>query len=125
MKNGIIKANNQPIATRGLLTTTGGLDLLHTLPNNRTAKIIKIMFYQNTGANVTLIFGTSTNLGVAVPLFPTILAISGIPDFITLDELPDVEFIPDLTAGAAGLTGNIFVTASAAACLVRLTVEEY
>jgi len=50
---GVRKAGNA-----GLVTTTGGNDLTHTMPTGRTGKIVKILAYNNTGANVTLQFGT-------------------------------------------------------------------
>jgi hypothetical protein len=119
---GIIKGNNQPVATRGLLTTTAGPDLLHTIPLRRTFIIRKVMYYNNTGADVTLILGTQTNAGVWVPLLPTFRAINGFNDW---EDLPDVEFVNDRTAGAGGVTGNALVQASAAGVLVRLLVEEF
>lgn len=123
-RNSIRMANNQPVATRGLLTTTGAADLIHTLAPGRTAIIRKIMWSNNTGAASTLIFGTLTNAAVWVPLFPTITVLNGFDGWYEETHIADVEFVNDRTAGAGGLTGNIHVTGGAAGILVRLTVEE-
>ena len=123
---GIRKENNA-----GLVTTTAGPDLCHTMPvaNPTTVKIRKIMWSNNTGANQTLIFGTQDNLAPAgwVPLLPTITCINGFDGELTEEELPEVEFIIDRRAAVAtpGMTGDIFVQASAAGILVRLEVEEF
>ena len=116
---GIRKGNNA-----GLFVTTGANDLLHTLPANRTAFIRKILWYNNTGAGVTLIFGTLSNVAGWVPLFPTILAINALDGGYEEALIPAVEFVNDRTA-AAGTTGNIHVQASAAGVLIRLEVEEF
>jgi hypothetical protein len=121
---GIRKANNQPVATGGLVTTTAGPDLCHTLPAGRTAKIRKIMWYNNTGAAATLIFGTQNNVAGWVPLLPTIDCLNTFDGELTEAELPDVEFVNDRTP-AAGMTGNILVQASVAGILLRLEVEEF
>lgn len=112
------KANNA-----GLITTTAGPDLCHTLPVGRTVKIKKIMWYNNTGAQETLIFGTQTNVGGWVPLFPTISCVNTMDGELIEREIPNVEFQFDTTP-AAGTTGNILVQASAVGILVRLEVEE-
>lgn len=122
---GILKANNSPIATRGLVTTTAGPDLCHLLPVGRSAIIRKVMFSNNTGANITLIFGSLTTAGVWLPLLPTIMAITGFDGELGESELPDTEFYLDPSAGAAGMTGNILVQASAVGVLLRLSVEEF
>jgi len=123
---GILKANNA-----GLVTTTAVAigDLCHTLPvaaQARTAIIRKIMWYNNTGAAATLIFGTRDNVGVGawVPLFPTINCVNGMDGELMEDELPEIEIVRDTSAGAAGTNGNIYVVSSVALILVRLTVEE-
>jgi len=124
VKVGIRKANNQPVAAGGLVTTTAGPDLCHTLPVGRTVKIKKIMWSNNTGAAETLIFGTQDNAAVWVPLFPTIICINTFDGELNEIDLPDIEFANDRTA-AAGTTGNILVQASAVGILIRLEVEEY
>lgn len=122
---GVRKANNQPVATRGLLTATAGPDLMHTIPLNRTVRIRKIMWSNHTGANITLIFGTQTTALGWMPLFPTIECINGFDGELEEELIPAIEFALDATAGAAGVTGNIFVQASAVGILVRLEVEEF
>lgn len=127
LRVGIRKGNNSPVATRGLVTTTGLADLCHLLPPGRTAIIRKVHWYNNVGVNVTLAFGTVDNAVPAVPvqLLPDIVAINGLDGWYEETHLPDVEFIPDRAAGALGLAGDIYVVASAAGVLLRLTVEEF
>lgn len=120
LRIGLLKENNQPVAARGLLTTTAGPDLIHSIPLRRTFKIRRVIWSNNTGANETLIFGTLTNAGVWVPLLPTITAITGFHD---TEDLPDVEFVND--RAAVGMTGDAYVQASAVGLLVRLQVEEF
>jgi len=131
VRKGIIGPNNSPAAARGLVTSTLlGPDLCHLHTVGRTVRIRKILWYNATGAARNLIFGTVTNIipvapGTFVPLLPPIVAVNGVHDMITEAELPDVEFIPDRTAGAGGLTGDIYLMAGVAGVLVRLEVEEY
>ena len=126
---GVRKENNQPIATFGLLTTTAGPDLMHTMPtvDDTTVIIRKIFWYNNTGAQETLIFGTQDNtVGAAwIPLFPTINCVNTMDGQLTELELPEIEFVVDTRAGAAGRTGDILVQATAVGILVRLEVEEF
>ncbi|MHB8084331.1 MAG: hypothetical protein ACYDHZ_00700 [Dehalococcoidia bacterium] len=111
----------------GLVTTTTGNDLLHTLSTARTAIIRKIMWYNNTGAVVTLRIGTVDNqaIPVFVPMLPTIAAINGLHDNLMAAEIPDVEFAPNRGALAAGRSGNIYVVGSAAGVLIVISVEEW
>jgi hypothetical protein len=125
LRVGVLKANNSPIATRGLVTTAAGPDLCHLLPIGRSVVIRKAMWYNNTGANVTLIFGSQTTALGWLPLMPAMLALSPFDGWYEETHIPDVEFYLDPTAGAAGMTGNIFVQASGAGVLLRLTVEEF
>lgn len=83
------------------------------------------MWYNNTGGNVTLIFGTQTNALVWVPLFPTVFTLNTFDGWYEETHIPDVEFVNDRAAGAAGLTGNCLVQANAVGVLLRLTVEEF
>lgn len=122
---GILKSNNSPVATRGLVTTTAGPDICHILPIGRSAIIRKVMWSNNTGANVTLIFGSQTTAAGWLPLLPTIMAITGFDGELNESDLPDIEFYLDPSAGAAGMTGNILVQASAVGVLLRLAVEEF
>lgn len=118
----------------GLVVSTAGPDLLHTLsilgPNAgqgfRSAFIRTIHVYNNTGADITVQFGT-LNRAVA-PAFVQLMA-----DMVFLDtfhtdipeqDIPMVEFRADLSALAAGRTGNIYMQASAVGLLINLTVEE-
>ena len=110
----------------GLVTTTAVVtgDLVHTLSVGASARIRKIMFSNNTGANITLIFGTQQfAAAVFIASLPTIMCITGFDGELTEDQIPDVIWRIDRTA-AAGSNGNIYVVSSAAGVLVRLTVEE-
>lgn len=119
------KANNQ-----GLVVCAGVFpapDLLHILPRGRTAKVVKILWYNNTGAPITLILGTVDNVVPAagwVPLLPTLVAINGVDGGMEEAYLPAVEFVNDRTAGAAGTTGAIWVQTSAVGLIIRLEVVE-
>lgn len=129
LRVGIRKGNNSPVATRGLVTTVlaPAVALCHLLPPGRTAIIRKVHWYNNVGVNVTLAFGTVDNAVPAAPvqLLTDIVAINGLDGWYEETHLPDVEFIPDRAAGALGLAGDIYVVASAAGVLLRLTVEEF
>lgn len=122
---GIRKANNQ-----GLVITTAGPDVCHLMPavNPTTVIIRKIMWYNNTGAQETLIFGTQDNAVPAagwVPLFPTINCVNTMDGELMEWEIPEIEFVVDNRAGVAGQTGDILVQASAVGIEVRLEVEEF
>ncbi len=131
-----LKPNNVgTIAGTNIVTTTAGPDLLHTLPvattagvtAARSAVITKIMAYNNTGANVTLAFGTLNRAGAPafVQLLPTLVAINGLDNEWIEAEIPVVEFMswPQLTA--AGRIGDIYVQASAIGVLITLELKEY
>lgn len=127
MNRGILLPNSQ-----GLVTTTAVAtgDLVHTLStpslSGCSAKIVKIMYSNNTGANGTLIFGTQNNAAVPafVALFPTITCINGFDDYVSERFIPDVIFRADGSAAPAGRSGDIYVVSSVAGILVRITVEE-
>lgn len=121
----------------GLVITTGGNDLLHTMPvttiaqqtfPSRSFVIRKIAWYNNTGANVTLQFGTLNGTPAFVALLPTYLALNTFDGSREERELPFVEFISTVTAGvlaAAQRNGNAYVLASAAGVLVSVEIEEF
>lgn len=134
---GIRKAGNA-----GLVPTTAPAapapgDLLHTMPTRaiagpRTARITKIVAYNNTGANVPLLFGTNDRAAVPafVQLLPDLVAINGFDNEWTEEEIPAVEWMSDETVLAAGRTGNIHVVAGTvlvpvAGVIVSIEVEEY
>ncbi len=126
----IIEPNNG-----GLVVTTGGNDLLHTLAvattvavtGARSAVIIKILAYNNTGGDVTLQFGTLNRAGAPafVQLLPVLVAVNGLDNEWNEDYIPGVEFksYPQLTA--AGRLGDIYVLASAAAVQIVLELKSY
>jgi hypothetical protein len=116
----------------GLVTTTAGNDLIHTLSVNRSgvirsAIIRKILVFNNTGGNVTIQFGTRD--ASAVPLFvqylPDLLALNGLENTWSEDVIPAVEFgfVDRLTIN--GREGNIYALASAANVLISVEVEEF
>jgi len=127
---GIRKAGNA-----GLVTTTGGNDLLHTQAlvtvqavtfPARSFIIRKIMWYNNTGANVTLAIGTLDGTPAFVQLLPTIYSLNTFDNALTEAELPGVEFIAAAPTEVVGLrfNGNAYVLASAAGVLIAIEVEE-
>lgn len=120
-RKGVRQANNA-----GLVAATAGPDLLHTLSTGKSAFVRKIMISNFSGGNLQVRLGTLTGAGVFVALMPTILAINGMDTEIPEESIPEIEFITDSTAGAAGRTGNIYLQSSAVAalCLTRLEVEE-
>lgn len=119
LRVGIRRAGNA-----GLVTTTAGPDLCHTLTANRTAIIRKIMWYNPNAANVTLIFGTQNNVAAWVPMLPTIVTVGLLDGERLEEELPDTEFLND-RAPAAGMTGNILVQANGLNVLITIEVEEF
>lgn len=130
MRKGIRIANSV-----GAVLTTAGPDLLHTLSQYTTANgnvtvrsaiIRKVLAYNNTGANVTLIFGTRDRAAIPawVPLMPAIVAVNGLDTEWGEDVLPSFEFRTNRAALALGREGNIWVTASAAGVTLMLEVEE-
>ena len=116
----------------GLITTTAGNDLVHTLGINRsgvarTAIIRKILAYNNTGGDVTLQFGTRDSAAVPnfVQYLPDLLALNGLENAWLETEIPAVEFSVNTGALVAGREGNIYLLASAALVLVTIEVEEF
>ena len=134
---GIRKAGNA-----GLVTTTGGNDLLHTQAlmtvqtvtfPSRTFIIRKIMWYvPNALGNVTLDIGTLNATPAQVNLLPTILCLAGFDGELGEAELPFVEFIAAAPTEVAALRfdGNAYVVSLAAGVavagvLVSIEVEEF
>lgn len=126
---GIRKAGNAGLRTT---TATANGDLLHTMPTGRTCRITKICAYNNTGANVPLLFGTRDRAVPAalVQLLPDLVAINGLDNEWPEEEIPGVEFAADTRALAAGRLGDIYVVAGTVAVpvagvIVSIEVEEY
>jgi len=127
MRNSIRKANNA-----GLVTTTAVFDLVHTPGINRsavqrTAIIRKIIAYNNTGAGVTLQFGTSdlSAIPLFVQLLPDLLALNTVDNIWTEADLPPVEFSAVALALANGRNGLVYVLGSAAGVIIRAEIEEF
>ena len=117
---GIRMGNNQ-----GLFVLTAGNDLIHDLPTGRKAVIRKILCYNNTGANVTLQFGTLNATPAFVALLPIFVAINTLDNEWGEIEIPYFEFELNTSAGAARRLGDIYCLASAAAPTLILEVEEF
>jgi hypothetical protein len=135
---GILKAG-----TAGLVTTTAPApphpgNLCHTMPTRliagpRTAIIRKIMAYNNTGANVPLLFGTRDRnpAGAAfVQLLPAFVALDTFDNEWVELEIPAVEWQSNETPTAAGRDGNIYVVAGTVAIpvagvIVQVEIEEF
>lgn len=118
------KANNAGLVTTTVVATG---NLCHTLPTGRSARITKIMAYNNTGGNVTLQFGTWDRTpagGLFVALLPIFVAIDTLDNEWMETEIPVVEWQNNTTPTNAGRTGNIYVVASAANVVLALEVEE-
>jgi len=117
----------------GLVTTTAGNDLVHTLGTNRanvrrSAIIRRILAYNNTVGNVTLQFGTLNTTPAFVQYIPTLLALTGFDNEWDENDLPQVVFsvlatVPDIPAN--NRQGDIYVLASGAAVLVIVELEEF
>ena len=111
----------------GLVTTLGAasIDRIHLVPVGRSFYVAKIMWY-NPGAQATLIFGTLGGaLGaVLVPMFPTQIALAGLPGELTEEELVGVEFMLNSQAAPAGWDGSLYVTSSIAGVLISAEVAE-
>lgn len=110
----------------GLVITLGAasVDLIHQCPVGRSFYVRKILWYQNTGANATLIFSTLSNALVPVPMFPTQLAINGIPGGLGEDDLSGVEFMVNSQIAPNGWDGNLYVTSSVVGVLISCEVAE-
>ncbi len=131
----IAKSNNTTRTAGGVvgvgpgLVITGGagtIDLIHQIPVGRSFYVTKIMWYQVTGANVTLVFGTLGGAGgiVLVPMFPTQLALNGMPGELLEEELTGVEFMLNSQAIPIGWNGSLYVTSSVAAVQISCEVAE-
>lgn len=127
----IAKSNNRSgagggAAGPGIVTTTGAAatDMIHQVPLGRSFYVRKLMWYQVTGGNITLVFGTLSNAGVMVQMFPTQLALSGIPGGLGEADLVAVEFMLNSQAAPNGWTGSLYVTSSVAAVDISCEVAE-
>ena len=133
---GLIAKSNNRTRTAGAvvgvgpgLVITGGaatIDQIHQIPVGRSFYVTKIMWYQATGANITLVFGTLGGaLGAVLQaMFPTQLAINGIPGEMLEEELVGVEFMLNSQAAPAGWDGSLYVTSSVAAVQISCEVAE-
>ena len=136
----MIRASIRKPNSAGLFTSTVGNDLLHILGTNRsgvtrTAIIRKILVNNNTGGNIILRLGTRDF--TAVPLFvqylPDLLAINGLENIWTEEDIPAVEFSVLTLLLANGREGNIYSTTWVAplgvvavlGLVISLEIEEF
>jgi len=131
----IAKSNNRSGAAGvaigpGIVTTTAvaATDIVHQIPVGRSFYVLKLMWYQNTGVNMTLVIGTLSNAGVPamVQMFPTLLALPGIPGGLNENDLVGVEFMLNSQAAGAGWTGDLYVESYAAGVIaagVQISAE--
>lgn len=129
------KANNRSGAAGvadgpGIVTTTAVLatDIIHLVPVGRSFYVIKLMWYQVTGVNMTLVFGTLSNAAVPamVQMLPTQLAITGIPGGLNEEDLVGVEFMLNSQATPNGWDGSLWVESYAAGVIaagVQISAE--
>lgn len=112
----------------GIVLTLGAAsaDIIHVCPLGKSFYVTKIMWYQNTGANIQMIFATLSNapVPVPVPMFPVQQAINGIPGGLNEDDLVGVEFMLNSNAAPLGWDGNLYVTSSAAGVQISCEVAE-
>jgi hypothetical protein len=126
----IFRASIRKPNSAGLVLSTAGPDLVHTLGINRSgifrsAIICKIMAYNNTGADVLLQFGTIDAVPAFVQYLPDLLAVNGLDSEWGETEIPVVEFSLVNQVGAAFRAGNIWLQASDVGVLVIIEVAEF
>ena len=108
----------------GMVTVTlTGPNLLHGLPVGRSARICKIVAYNNSGAPAVLTLGTLTVLGAFSALMPPLYALNGLDNIWTEQEIPAVEWIK-YSVLVVGMTGDIWISSSVAGPQVVIEVEE-
>ena len=108
----------------GMVTVTlTGPTLLHGLPVGRSARICKIVAYNNSGAPAVLTLGTLSALGVFTAMMPSLYALNGLDNIWTEQEIPAVEWIK-YSVLVVGMTGDIWISSSVAGPQVVIEVEE-
>ena len=131
----IAKSNNRTMTVGGVAGVGPGIvntqgpaatDMIHQIPVGRSFYVTKIMWYHVLGVNVTLVFGTLSNAAVPamVQMFPTQLAINGIPGELLEEELVGVEFMLNSQATPLGWDGSLYVTSSVAGVQITAEVAE-
>lgn len=74
--------------------------IVHAMPANRTAKIRKIHIYNHNAVTSNVAFGAGLG-GAFVASGIAYQVLNGMDLIITQDQIPDVEFIADITASAS------------------------
>jgi len=128
----IAKANNRSgaagvaVGPGVVLSSVAGLDMVHQVPVGRSFYVTKITWYHALVGNVLLVFGTLSNAAAMVQMFPTQLALSGIPGGMLEEDLVGVEFMLNSQVAPNGWDGNLIVTATLAGVVsanVQITCE--
>jgi len=122
---GVLKSSNAGMVTVNAAVTTF---VLHTMPTviPSTAKIRKILAYNNTGGNALLQLGYLSLAAVFVQTIPDLLCLAGIENIWNEIDIPNYEFRPDTTL-VTGTLGDIVCQVPvviANAVVVLLEVEE-
>ena len=122
---GVLKASNAGMVLVNAAVTTF---VLHTMPTviPSTAKIRKILAYNNTGGNALLQLGYLSLAAVFVQTIPDLLCLAGIENIWNEIDIPNYEFRPDTTL-VTGTLGDIVCQVPvviANAVVVLLEVEE-
>jgi len=82
--------------------------LVYTLTQGRTAKIKKIMLFNNTANNDEVTFGQGAGVAFAASM-PAVLVLAGFDEQLSEWEVPQFEFVTNIyvscnSAGLAALT---------------------
>lgn len=129
----VAKSNNRSGAAGvaigpGIVTTTGpaATDIIHLIGLIRSFYVLKMMWYQVTGVNITLVIGTLSNAAIPamVQMFPTQVAITGVAGGMIEEELVGVEFMLNSQATPNGWDGSLYVTSSVAGVQISAELAE-
>lgn len=126
----IFRASIRKPNSEGLVLSTAGPDLLHTLGINRSgiprsAIIRKIMAYNNTGGNARLQFGTVDAVPAFVQYLPDLVAVNGLDNEWEETLIPVVEFSLVNQVGVAFRAGNIWLQSDTVGVLIIIEVDEF
>lgn len=120
---GIYKAGNSGMVN--IIAAAAVNYILHTLPTDvpTTAKLRKIMWYNNTGGATVMQFGYISLAAAFVQVLPDIWVPANLDGYIGEVDIPAYEWRPDTTL-VTGTLGDIVVQATAIlANQIRIIVE--
>jgi len=102
---GVRKANNAGLVAMNAAVANF---VLHTMPTTMisTAKVRKIMAFNNTGAATFLQLGYLTLAAVFVQTIPDLLCLAAVENIWTEADIPNYEWRPDTTL-VTGTLGDI------------------